>query len=683
MKRLRYFILIIISSLVAGSASAQYREAIDSLYSHLLTVKESSERLSTIKALYNRMDVGTEKELQLELLHFYIDQANAADNIKEEAYARTRLMVCYFNFTDYQSYLDSLEETLDFMSRNECWSDYFFNWSAAIDIYYHTQRVKQGLDETRLMYDKAIELGNTVGLGMASYCMGKANLVQKEPEAALACYEEAINHIKGDDEQLSFLFRCYDVYCEALNNLQRFAEITPIVAKMEQTTHQMIKYREQQGLPPANMNDHWCQCYARYIRAYLGLGQSKVAEEYYLKSVFLFKLNKIERNHIQLNDLYAEILAAQNRYSEAIAVTDISLEYYTKIDNLLSIRSSTHWRAYFNYLAGNYKASANDFSTLLTLNDSISSRENSRQLQELQTIYDLDKLRLEKSQLRIRQQYTLLIAVGVLLLVMIGWSINIFRLLLRTRRLKREVEVYSERALEGERMKSAFIDSVCHEIRTPLNAINGFVNLVTDPSIEAESKVEFAQIIHTNTEHLTSLLSDMIEVADLCSTTDELSLEEIDAVAVCQNCIERIQSVSTKPNLELIFVNPGTATMIRTHMLYFERVVRNVLSNAYKFTDQGSITLSCNLFNDGRAIRVSIADTGVGIPADKREYIFERFTKLNAFTHGTGLGLYVCHLITKRLDGRIFVDPNYSPGTMFVLEFDNCVIGNKTDADAN
>lgn len=107
--------------------------------------------------------------------------------------------------------------------------------------------------------------------------------------------------------------------------------------------------------------------------------------------------------------------------------------------------------------------------------------------------------------------------------------------------------------------------------------------------------------------------------------------------------------------------------MILTNRAYFSLIISHLLANANKFTEKGSITLSYHLDSGANLVTLSVTDTGCGIPQDKQEWIFERFTKTNDFIPGSGLGLYLCRLIVNRLNGKIKTDPSYTKGSRFVI----------------
>lgn len=122
-----------------------------------------------------------------------------------------------------------------------------------------------------------------------------------------------------------------------------------------------------------------------------------------------------------------------------------------------------------------------------------------------------------------------------------------------------------------------------------------------------------------------------------------------------------------KAGIEYRLELPGQEVCIPTHRDYLARIIRNLLDNAGKFTREGRIVLELVPDKGDRKIRIRVTDTGCGIPADKQEYVFERFSKLDAFVQGNGLGLFLCRMIATRLGGTISIDPSYTSGARFEI----------------
>ena len=295
--------------------------------------------------------------------------------------------------------------------------------------------------------------------------------------------------------------------------------------------------------------------------------------------------------------------------------------------------------------------------------------------------YDFNHLELEKERLTSRNRKFAFFSTLFVFILSAAWGISQRYHLNKLRKMQqkliesnKEVMRQSEKAQESEKMKTTFINSMCHEIRTPLNAINGFSSLLLDGSIDAECKEEFPELIQKNTDLLTSLLNNLLEVSNLSSSAEELPVEEADMRAICMEEMEKVKSPEKKNAICYRVDVADDCYNIRTNILYLSQAISHLLDNANKFTENGEIILECRRNGIGQLV-IRVMDTGIGIPADKQEWIFERFTKIDDFKPGTGLGLYVSRLIIKRLGGTIQVDPEYTGGASFVITLESKMEG--------
>lgn len=219
-------------------------------------------------------------------------------------------------------------------------------------------------------------------------------------------------------------------------------------------------------------------------------------------------------------------------------------------------------------------------------------------------------------------------------------------------------------AEEANRLKSAFLANMSHEIRTPLNAIIGFSNLLTSVETE-EEKQEFISIIENNNALLLKLINNIFDLAMIdaemldfneSKTSINHIIDEAVTSARMKNQNKDVQIIASKGLAECYIV-------IAKHRL--TQVLANLLSNSMKFTESGSITVGYEYEQKGCLLKFFVRDTGIGIPKNKVKDIFHRFTKLNTFIQGSGLGLSICEMIVHKLGGRIWVDSEIDRGTCF------------------
>ena len=297
------------------------------------------------------------------------------------------------------------------------------------------------------------------------------------------------------------------------------------------------------------------------------------------------------------------------------------------------------------------------------------STKREQQMAEMQTRFDVSKLELEKMSLAYKNKQIALIASCILLIGLIAWSIYQRYMVKRLKKMHRklmvaneEVKRQSEKATESEKMKTAFLNSICHEIRTPLNSIAGFSELITDDSLDTATRVEFKELILNNSTALLSMVNNILELSELVSSYEPLPVEPTDVYGLCVEEMEILKDRILNPDILCITEADKKEIIIPTNAFYLSRVIGNLLGNAAKFTEKGTITLTCRIDEEQGVLIISITDTGIGIPTDKQEWVFERFTKVDDFKPGTGLGLYICRIIIQRLGGSISIDTCYTKG---------------------
>ena len=217
------------------------------------------------------------------------------------------------------------------------------------------------------------------------------------------------------------------------------------------------------------------------------------------------------------------------------------------------------------------------------------------------------------------------------------------------------------RAEESDKLKSAFLANMSHEIRTPLNAIVGFAKLIGSAETE-EDKQQFADIIDTNSELLLQLINDILDISKIEAGTLEFRFKPMNLNDLCRSEFE-VHKTRLKPGVELVFEEKYRDVQIVCDQNRLAQVITNLLNNAAKFTEQGSIRYGFDLKDD--RVEFYVEDTGVGIPEEKVHDVFDRFVKLNDFAAGTGLGLAISKMIVERMDGTIGVDSEEGKGTRF------------------
>jgi len=246
------------------------------------------------------------------------------------------------------------------------------------------------------------------------------------------------------------------------------------------------------------------------------------------------------------------------------------------------------------------------------------------------------------------------------------WS---FRDITERKRAEAELIAAKEKAEESDRLKTAFLHNVSHEIRTPMNAIIGFSALLNEPDTTEADRHQFIDIIFQSGSQLLSIINDIVDIANVESGQAKLNIKEMNLNS-CLRSLDEQFSYKEKPDVISINLKtglPDEESVIMTDSTKLIQVLSNLINNATKFTSEGNIDFGYKR-KDGY-LEFFVKDTGIGIPPEHHEKIFERFFQVDNLISrkfgGTGLGLSICKAYVELLGGRIWVNSRPGEGTIF------------------
>lgn len=231
----------------------------------------------------------------------------------------------------------------------------------------------------------------------------------------------------------------------------------------------------------------------------------------------------------------------------------------------------------------------------------------------------------------------------------------------------KQLAIERDRAEAALQAKTSFLQSMTHEVRTPLNAISGFAQVLATTGVEIpeSDRLDLSLSIQENTRLLTNILNDMILISDTESGSELPAAEPCIVSGLIAEATETIRP-RLAPGVTLESkCSIADDEIITTQPQMISLILNKLLDNAAKFTKSGSIISS--LDRDDKNLHFSVADTGPGIPENKRDFVFERFAKLDNFIQGAGLGLPIARMVAERLGGSLTIDAEYNKGTKFDL----------------
>ena len=276
-----------------------------------------------------------------------------------------------------------------------------------------------------------------------------------------------------------------------------------------------------------------------------------------------------------------------------------------------------------------------------------------------------DQLAINEMENKSTRTRIIALSIGIVLLGLLVMAL-VYIVFSRRRHIKQLNKAY-HKALESEKMKSAFIQNVSHEVRTPLNIISGFSQVIADPELTEtmEERQHMAEMMQKSASQITNLIDEIIGLS-LIETTDKINKDDtIQVNSVLRAVINDYQGkVSNETEMKMDSQLHDEFTIL-TNKNMFARIISALVENAVKYTADGQITLKAS--SDSQNLRISVEDTGIGVPAQEAENIFGRFVKLDSFKEGIGLGLPLSRKLAEQLGGTVALDTSYTNGARFIV----------------
>lgn len=512
--------------------------------------------------------------------------------------------------------------------------------------------IRMAIAQSDQMYSKARALAYPFGNALALNAMGEVYSYTGRLREAGAAYEESLrllDGMDGEDVHIRMLLVeliDYNLRIRNVNSASRY------LARLNLYPEDRLSPLE---LAMRHISNASCQLFKGDLKA---------------ASHCLVQIGQLETQLIPEIQQYlliidARYLVATGEHEAALtAYNDFLQTEYARINHNI-YKEALLEKADLLVKMGNKEEAYGQYGKVFSYIKTSFEKNYPKEIDRLCTRFQADQLAYQNERDRIVSMrfYLAGIIVSVLFLIfllVLGWK-KIFRL----KHSQMRQEAMKEKAVQAIQRKNMFLSNMSHEVRTPLNAIVGFSAVLTDEdeSFDDESRREFSEIIKVNSFQLLKLINDILDFSDFENDNITFNIRTHDAVKLCNEVVETVMA-SRKLEVEMRFDTDLSVLMLDTDDARLRQVLINLLVNAAKFTEQGSIVLELKMADADTAL-FSVTDTGCGIPPEKQHLIFERFEKLNDFVQGSGLGLSICQLIVKYMNGKLWVDSGYTRGARF------------------
>ena len=424
-----------------------------------------------------------------------------------------------------------------------------------------------------------------------------------------------------------------------------------------------------------------------YVSLYLAQGDTVAARQALEKCRQMYADEPSLKRHIHyLYDVEIDYDWKVGNYQKALNVLDERETELKRKNNLATLMQLRKTKADILWDMNRKEEAAGLYRDFLLEQKKEKERNEEVATGEFATMLNLQQLTAEKGRLEKISQEKQLQNTRIILFSVIGILCVVIVFLWQQRKLnakleksrdkldeknrilieaKEELRKAKEVAEQSNWLKTMFIQNMSHEIRTPLNSIVGFSGVLVDMLDDKEDIGQYVALIESNSKLLLKLVGDILDISILDSEV-EIKHNAVDVNACCQASIDAAGTLFS-PDTKLIFKPACDELIINSNYNYIVQVLDNLLSNASKFTHEGSVTLAYEVKKETNQLIFTVTDTGIGIPIDEQEHVFERFVKLDNFSQGAGLGLSICRIVAERLGGFLIIDREYTQGTRFIF----------------
>ena len=624
--------------------------------------------------LYAGPTEGTEtKEVALARIDTQIAYQRRMGDVEKEGEYRWERMVALKNYSYTEEQLKEAEIQMEWFRSNDQWDNYYRTWQLKANALSAQGKMQQSLQETQRMLDDAKGHNSKLGRAMAYKQIGIIYLNMKQTEPAVEALQHYAELMKDEDNDFSSLSSIYYRMAKAYDYDKDFDRELQLTKEWLAFLHSKVG-----KVKVAEVRECWHACYLARAAAFIGLNKLDDAKLALDTAAHHARLINRTLSFHHYYKMQARYYMAKGDAAKALLYTDsVKMTTNERDDHIEEIRAQALM------MLGQGAEAAQIYQRLYHEKDSVFGQEARQHLDELNTLFQVDELKTEQQ--RMRYLYIFLavatIVLALLLLLYLGW-----RNAIRQKKANEQLRIANERAKVSSKMKSEFIRNITHEIRTPLNIVSGFTQILTQPDIELpeKEKRDIHERVTENTDRITNLVDRMLELSDASSEVlierkDETNVIDIVSQAIDHSKItlhtrsvrstsDDIQPQQSRSDESKVVFEVSQIQMIhlRTNKSHAVRALAQLLENAVKFTREGSITL--NMTYTEEKVCFIVEDTGIGIPTDQTEHIFEEFIQLDPFTEGTGIGLTIARSVAQRMGGNLWLDTDYKEGSRFVLE---------------
>lgn len=546
-------------------------------------------------------------------------------------------------------------------------AEYYRNWSLLCANIIYSNASEDDMKELDKMYNDALDRKSEVGLAFSLNEIANFYGANKNYAKALPYITQAMQlfeKLKFWDEYTPLcanymvILMSMDKKQEAQNvfyHLDSLADVSLNTSTINMDTARILMIKDMASVVFTEPQD------TIVLRKYLTEMENLYRKSPHVSRIYLYSTKK-------------EYATLKGDFDILLAYLDSCAEYYQNSHNMTNLKRMYNNKASALHQSHRYDEAYLMLRKYVSLSDSLYKNDTQKQLNELSTRYNLNKLELEARGLSLKARniqffYACTLIVVLVAALIIG--IKFYRHKLKNNRLLRkqaqELQQANEKAQQAQLMKTAFIQNMNHEVRTPLNAIVGFSECLAEIPMSQEETREISATIKKNSDNLLKIISDMISIANIDSGDQRLTYQDIPVNKFANKLLQEMKEY-IQPKVKFYYTPCQTDYILSSNEDIVHQILINLLHNALKFTSSGEVELSYEVDNKNNKLYFHVRDTGIGVKSELKEKIFSRFYKVDSFIPGAGLGLSLCRILAERIKARVYLDDTYHDGCLFTFE---------------
>ena len=629
---------------------------------------------STLYAYYQRCQECLLQPVVLSMSDTLYRMAEERHDKRMQAVAiSTQLDYHYFQATNEDSIIYYTNKVKDFAKATQQPKYYYFAWSNRLILYYlKNGRTNIALYEAQKMLKEAQEEDDKTGL---SRCYNIMSQIYTIKNFDVMASEWRVKEIELTEKYKLENYNISNTYAQLANYYITHHQPEPALEALEK------------AVKTANSASHKILAKLTYVEYYSEFKDFSAAEKMLKECRELFdqdkRLDSLKKRFYRTEAFYYQ---RSKQFVKALEAVEKQKTEEQRLNEYAMSSGQYRLKGEIYRQMGRPDEAVKFLKKYIEVDDSLKIANEQLASSEYATLLNVEKLNAEKKELMLRtkekelsNKTTLIFSLIILLAILFLFLYRESRLNRRLKaseselRNKNEELTYSREELRKARdqaeatsqMKTTFIQSMSHEIRTPLNSIIGFSQVLSDHYGNEETK-EFVNIIKANTDDLLRLVTDVLALSELDQYNKLPTNIQTDINMICQLSIE-VAKMQKQDTVEFLFKPEREKLIILSNPERISQLLANLAHNAIKFTTHGSIELTYSVLEAEKKLEISVTDTGIGIPKEKQEKVFERFYKMNSFSQGTGLGLSISRTIAEKLGGSLHIDSSYTDGCRMVL----------------